>query len=227
LSVYKKFLQNEEIQKIHGAINNLDILVSCHGRGHALTVVDTAEYILTEMGFDNETVEMGKTAALLHDIGVIAGRWEHAKKSAALARVFLGGAACFSCEEIEVILQAIYDHSDGENIVSAIGAAVIIGDKTDLSRRRIFPDAARDPIYKNLMEMSAVDLKISERNLTVDFIVTKNFDEELFIRDYVYEYKKGYELTIKAAKFLGLGCRFLINQCDKGFYFTPTEKEPY
>ncbi|MCL2357734.1 MAG: hypothetical protein FWC70_11405 [Defluviitaleaceae bacterium] len=244
--MYEKFLHNPEIEKIHGAINGLyaDILLGCHGRQHALTVVETTAQVLAETGHDAQTIELGKIAALLHDIGVIAGRHKHAQKSAALARVFLedekmcelrnigtrrqipskpGEVSCAtkkpgnSCEtEIsghlgEMLLQAIADHSDGENICSAIGAAVIIGDKTDLSKQRIFPDVT-DPIYKNLRELEAVELEIAPKMLVVNFIGTKNFDEELFIRDYVHEYKKGYDLTKKAAKFLGMEYEFQIKR---------------
>ncbi|MCL1845397.1 MAG: HD domain-containing protein [Defluviitaleaceae bacterium] len=222
--MYDNFLQNPEIAGILDAINNLhaDNLVSCHGRGHALAVVRAAEYVLRAVGCDSRVVEMGKVAAVLHDIGNIAGRWEHAKKSAGLARVFLKGSDLFSREEIGLILQAIEDHSDGENISSAIGAAVIIGDKTDLSRRRIFPYVT-DPIYKNLMEMTEVDLKICGEFLTVNFIVTQDFSREFFILDFVHEYKKGYELTIKAAEFLGRRARFQINGDGGDFDFSPAD----
>ena len=41
----------------------------CHGRYHTMAVVDIAEHILKSLSYDSRTVELGKIAALLHDIG--------------------------------------------------------------------------------------------------------------------------------------------------------------
>lgn len=209
--MYEKFFTDGDINKILGAINELhsDVLCCCHGKYHAMQVVATTENILESLGFDARTVELGKIAAFLHDIGCIAGRWKHAEKSAALAGVFLSGADLWESER-GMIVQAIADHSDGKNISSAVGAAVLIADKTDISRGRIFLREDIDEIHKNLLEVEKVDIKISDGRMTINYITTEKFSRDIFVNDFI-SYKKPWKLPKKAAKFLGLRCRFKIN----------------
>ncbi|MCL1878223.1 MAG: HD domain-containing protein [Defluviitaleaceae bacterium] len=206
--MYEKYLNNSEISKIIDAINEMHrgSIVSCHGRGHAMRVVAAAEQILVGLNFDARTVEMGKIAALLHDIGNIAGRRKHAKKSAALAKIFLSRED-FLRRERDAIVQAIVDHSEGKKISSAIGAALIIADKIDISRRRIFPLSEPDVLHKNLLELEDVTLSISEKIISINYIGTKKFSKELLMR----EYKKGFILPMLAAEFLGCEWRILFN----------------
>ncbi len=107
---------NMILDNINEVINKVEkgMLRGCHGRYHAMFVVDTVEYILKSLSYDSRTVEMGKIAALLHDIGNIAGRSNHACKSAALAAVFLENLEDLLSNEKDMIVQAIEDHSDGE-----------------------------------------------------------------------------------------------------------------
>jgi HD superfamily phosphodiesterase len=217
--VYENFLNNGEINKILANINEMhkDEIMSCHGKGHALTVVATAEKILQSFACDARTVELGKIAALLHDIGCIAGRWEHAKKSAALARVFLNDADFLSREERDVIVQAIEDHSAGKNISSAVGAALLIADKTDLSGQRILPMENLDTVHKNLLEVETIDIQVSEKNVTINYITTKKFSIDILVADFITEYQKAYTIPRKAAKYFGCDCIFKFNGVEENF----------
>lgn len=214
--MYEKYRKNADINKILDAINEVhkDILPSCHGQIHAQFVIDAAEQILRGAGCNERVVELGKIAALLHDVGVIAGRWRHAQKSAALAAVFLDVPG-FSAEERRMIVQAIEDHSGGKNIQSEIGAALLIADKIDISRQRIFDTGnSIDSFHKNLREIEEVALQISEKAITINYITTENFSKDLLISAFQNEYKKGCKLPKKAAKFLGRKCRFEINSVE-------------
>ncbi|MCL1845115.1 MAG: HD domain-containing protein [Defluviitaleaceae bacterium] len=206
--MYEKYLNDGDIAKILDGINEMHRgeIVSCHGRGHAMRVVAATEQVLSELGYDARTVEMGKIAALLHDIGIIAGRRKHAKKSAALAKIFLSRDD-FSPNEKSSIVQAIDDHSDGKKICSAIGAALVIADKIDISRNRIFDLPNLDAVHKNLLELEDVVLSVSDKIISVNYIGTPNFSPELLIRDF----KKVFKLPRRAAKFLGCKWRVHFN----------------
>lgn len=181
-----------------------DMFAACHGRYHAMSVVDTTEHILKSLSYDYRIVELGKIAALLHDIGNIAGRWNHARKSAVLARVSFDGSDHLREEEKDMIVQAIEDHSDGENISSAIGAALLIADKVDISKRRILPVETIDAWHGNLLEIEKVDLHISTKSISINFLTTDAFSKELLIDGY----RKGYDIPIRAAKYLGCACNY-------------------
>jgi len=123
LDTYNQFYGDGTL-KIQDTINNMwDYYVVCHGKYHALFVADTVEYILASLSYDTKIIELGKIAGLLHDIGCIVGRWNHAEMSAAIASVWLE-ATPLSQEEKTIIIQAIKNHSKGQIYSSAVDAAL-------------------------------------------------------------------------------------------------------
>jgi len=184
----------------------------CHGRYHAMFVVNTVERILKSLSYDLRFIELGKIAALLHDIGCITGRWNHAKKSAVLAEVFLSGSIQFLPEEINMIVQAIEDHSNGVRISSAMGAALLIADKVDFSRKRNLPSKNVDAGYQNNLEIESVEIDISEKVISINSITTKAFSIDIFKSGYTR-----YNMVLKASEFLGCTCRFLFNDKEEMF----------
>ncbi|MCL2198950.1 MAG: HD domain-containing protein [Defluviitaleaceae bacterium] len=213
IDVYEIYRNDSDINTIINNINEMlhkyamekDVFLACHGRAHAMFVVDRAEYILKSLGYDDKTVKLGKIAALLHDIGNIAGRWNHARKSAALAAVFLDGH--FSVEEKNMIVQAIDDHSNGENISSVVGAALLIADKLDVSKKRILNWENLDGFTKKMLEIDDVSIEITGKAMTINYVTNKNFCKASFIDDY----KKGFSIPRKAAKYLCCECVFQFN----------------
>ncbi len=197
------------LDNINEMLNKMEkgMLRGCHGRYHTMFVVDTVEYILKSLSCDSKTVELGKIAALLHDIGNIAGRWNHARKSAVLAAVFLDGLEDLLPNDKDTIVQAIDDHSDGENILSAIGAALLIADKVDISKRRRLHVESIDDWYRNLLQIEDVDINVSGGAMTINFITSGAFSKEAFVNGY----KKAFNLMKKAAEYLGCICHYQFN----------------
>ena len=182
-------------------------IYACHGKYHTCFVINTAEYILQSLSYSSKIVDLGKTAALLHDIGIIAGRKNHAQKSVALASVFLNDYSSILPDEKEMILQAVEDHSKGINISSAIGAALIIADKADISKNRLLPDKKLDAWHENLLNLRKVEINIANSAVFINFITSKDFSKPLFIE----VHNKYISLPIKASSFLGCSCHFMIN----------------
>jgi len=182
-------------------------IFACHGRYHTYFVINTVEYILQSLSYSSKIVDFGKTAALLHDIGIIAGRKNHAKKSAVLASVFLNEYSSIFPDEKEMIIQAVDDHSKGINISSAIGAALIIADKTDISGKRLLHNKKLDAWHENLSNLRKVEINITNSVVAINFITTKEFSKPLFIE----VHNKYISLPIKASSFLGCSCHFMIN----------------
>ena len=185
--------------------------IGCHGRYHTMYVVDTVEYILLSLFYDARTIELGKIVALLHDIGTIAGRKNHAQKSAALASVLLDETTRVLPKERDFIINAIYDHSEGKNISSALGAALLIADKTDISKKRLLPDKTLDDWHKNIMEIENVDINISGKVISIYYLTTDKFSEKIFAS----ESAKFHSIPKRAAIFLDCACHFQINDEEK------------
>jgi len=206
MGIYEKYCNDRDINKILDTVNDINkgIITGCHGRYHVMFVVDMVEHILGSLSYDARTVALGKIAALMHDIGNVAGRRNHAQKSAALAAVFLGDSHDLSLEEKNVIVQAVADHSEGENISSAVGAALLIADKVDLSCKRILPVDNIDDWHKNLLEIRDVEVRVAGDEIAVNYIATDAFLADALIGKYT-------EVPTKAARYLGLACQILVN----------------
>ena len=172
MGIYEEY-HSEGIFKILDAINRMwDYYVVCHGKYHALFVADTIEYLLKSLSYDARTIEIGKIAGLLHDIGCIVGRWNHASMSAAIVTVWLEASQVLLPEEKNIIIQAIKDHSEGKDLSSAVGAALLFADKIDCSKKRNLSPEPNHVRYKELSIIDDVEVNISEKILTIN---TKDF----------------------------------------------------
>ena len=203
MDIYKEFYGDGSL-KIQDAINNMwDYYVVCHGKYHALFVADTTEYLLKSLSYDARTIEIGKVAGLLHDIGCIVGRWNHASMSAAIVSVWLEASQVLLPEEKNIIIQAIKDHSEGKDLSSAVGAAVLFADKIDVSKKRNLSPEPNHPRYKELSTIDDVEVNISDKIITINYVTN-----ELFSID---KSKHPYCLLVMAANYLGCDCHFHIN----------------
>lgn len=210
MDIYKEY-HNDDILKILDAINDKyrDYDVMCHGRYHALFVADTAEYILKSLAYDARTIELGKIAGLLHDIGCIVGRRKHASMSAAIVSVWLEDSVVLLPEEKNVIIQAIKEHSGDKEISSAVGAAILFADKIDYSKKRNLTPEPNHRRYKYLSTIDDVEVNISSKAITVNYITNDIFS--------IDKNKQPYNLLIAAAQYFGCTCHFQINGKEVSF----------
>ena len=186
MTAFEKYRGDTNINQILDTINetNKSVFAACHGRYHAFFVVEKVAYILEALGYDARTVELGKIAALLHDIGNVAGREWHACKSVGLASVFFDVPDVFDEAEKKAMLHAIKDHSKGAEINSPMGAALVMADKMDISKARILPGVNIDPWHRNLLEIESADIFIENKHIILQFLTTPAFSEKVLMDDY-------------------------------------------
>src|SRR5204862_3158613 len=98
---------------------------------------DGARFILKSLGQEPRRAEVAAVAAYLHDIGNVVTREKHGQTGALIAKDILEELG-FDLKEIAVIMGAIANHEEAEGglPVSAVSAAVIIADKSDVHRSR-------------------------------------------------------------------------------------------
>ena len=132
-------IKNEEVQAfVNASQKQLEALgYTEHSNRHIGIVSKRTGEILEKLGFDERTIELGKIAGYLHDIGNCVNRVDHAHTGAILAYNILKEIG-MSAEERTEIMMAIGNHDEKSgNAVSAISAALILADKADVHRTRV------------------------------------------------------------------------------------------
>ena len=183
-----------------------------HSFAHVMLVAETAGYILKTMGHDDRTVELGKIAGYLHDIGNLVNRKDHAQSGAVMAWSILNDMKCDPAE-MATIVTAIGNHDEGTGVpVNTVAAAMILADKSDVRRSRVRnTDISKfdihDRVNYSVIESS---LKINDEktSVTLELTVDTEFGS---VMDYFEIFLTRMILCRKAAEKLGLQFKLVIN----------------
>lgn len=173
-----------------------------HGFVHINNVLKNAERLVDVFSLTEREKNMLFVACLLHDIGYLKNRDNHAFYGAVLARKYLKNKAfCKHC--VEKICDAISSHggkneSDYDDVVSR---CLIIADKLDFVSSRynenLLEDENKRKIFLNVVDTF---LKYKDNCVSLCIVISKNFDKVLF------ENSKYY---LKLVSFLELLCKKL------------------
>lgn len=136
---YKYIKQNPDIMEyIRRADKTLEALgYTEHSFAHVEKVAQTAGMILSELGYPERQTELARIAGIMHDIGNVINRIDHAQSGAVMAFRLLDNLN-MPADEICSVISAIGNHDESTAMpVDPISAALIIGDKTDVRRSRV------------------------------------------------------------------------------------------
>ena len=183
-----------------------------HSYAHVGTVAVRASELLRDLGYDERTVELTRIAAHLHDIGNVVNRVDHSQSGALIAFRILDNLG-MSASEIAEIVTAIGNHDEGTGVpVSALAAALIIADKSDVRRTRVRNHDFSTFDIHDRVNYSVTDSKLSLTDggkavtlyLTVDTSISSimNYFEIFLVR---------MKLCRQAAESLGLNFELVIN----------------
>ena len=214
-------LKDEEVKTIINNVNNVIIVnnCGCHGMGHITRVMNYVETILTGINCDEHTIELGKIAAYLHDIGAIMGKQGHAERSADFALMYLKKINMKN-EDIHIIEHAIRNHSGGTNLESVIGAALTFADKIDMQKSRMMRFKENNYFHDNIKHMLDIKLKVDDKNIIVNIITDNQFDYNS-----LKDYSKMIIKPIEMSKYLERNCIFQIDNKEIDLYKIVTEKD--
>ena len=108
-----------------------------HGHRHVGVVASITRYIMERLETTPREIELAQIAAYLHDIGNVVTRLNHPMHGGAIAFTLLNEMG-MDCGEIAPILGAIGNHEElTGGPVSAMSAALIIADKSDVHYSRV------------------------------------------------------------------------------------------
>ena len=188
-----------------------------HSFAHVGSVAEKTGYILQTMGYPERTVELGKIAGYLHDIGNLVNRVDHSQSGAIMAFRMLDRWD-FPPEEISLIVTAIGNHDEGTGVpVNPIAAALILADKSDVRRSRVrTKDISSFDIHDRVnYSVTRSELKINEAKTIVKLklSVDTHFSPVL---DYFAIFTNRMLLCRQAAEALGLQFKLIINEQHLG-----------
>ncbi len=183
-----------------------------HGRRHIGIVSQIAGEILEKLGYSENEIELARIAGYLHDIGNAINRMDHAHTGAILAYDILKRLG-MSLEDSAEIMMAIGNHDENSGTaVSAVSAALILADKSDVHRSRV-----RNENLSRFDIHDRVNYAVEESNVEVD-AVNKKIYLKLKIDTEICPVIKYFEIFLdrmlmckKAASYLDIWFHLEIN----------------
>ena len=205
---------NEEVQAfVNASQKQLKALgYTEHSNRHIGIVSKRTEEILTKLGYDEHTIELGKIAGYLHDIGNCVNRVDHAHSGAILAYNILKEMG-MPAPDITEIVMAIGNHDEGTGTaVSAISAALILADKSDVHRDRVVNTnmSTFDMHDRVNYAVTKAELEVDEQAKKV--ILKLTIDTEICpVLDYFQIFMDRTMMSKYAAKYLQIWFELVIN----------------
>lgn len=184
-----------------------------HGFAHVTMVAETAGYILQTLNYPARTVELVKIAGYLHDIGNLVNRVDHSQSGALIAYRMLTEMG-FPPEEIGMVVTAIGNHDEGTGVpVSALAAALILADKSDVRRNRVQAEDESDYDIHDRVNYSVTkaELKINEAHTIIKLKLSIDTHYGS-VMEYFEIFMQRMILCRKAAAKLGLQFKLIINE---------------
>lgn len=183
-----------------------------HGHRHAGVVSTITRHILEKNGASARDAELGQIAAYLHDIGNVINRHDHPITGAGLAYRILDDMQ-MPVEEIAPILGAIGNHEELVGTpVSAMSAALIIADKSDVHYSRV-----QNPILETYdihdrvnaaVQKSRVEIDSEKRDITLILEIDTSFAT---VMEYFEIFLSRMVMCRKAADILGFRFALSVN----------------
>lgn len=183
-----------------------------HGLAHVGLAADRAAQVLQSVGCSERVIELGKIAAYLHDIGNLVNRNDHAHTGAIMAGDILEEMG-MDYSEVADVMSAIGNHDEHTGTpISPMAAALIIGDKTDVRRNRVrYPLQRSNDIHDRVNgAVTKTDFQIqSEQQLITLELEVDTAQSD--VMEYFQIFLTRMQMCQKAARFLGLKFRLIIN----------------
>ena len=207
-------INNEEVQAfVNASQKQLKALgYTEHSYRHIGIVSKRTGEILQKLGYDERTIELGKIAGYMHDIGNCVNRVDHAHTGAILAYNILKEMGMDAGERTEIMM-AIGNHDEGTGTaVSNISAALILADKSDVHRDRVINTNMSTFDIHDRVNYAVTDAKLDINEKERKVIVTLTIDTQICpVLDYFQIFMDRTMMSKYAAKYLNIWFELVIN----------------
>lgn len=183
-----------------------------HGFRHAGIVAETARNIIVSLGQDGRTAELAAIAGYLHDVGNSVNRLGHPDTSALMAYNLLSEIG-MPPKEIAQVIAAIGNHEEEHGApISAIGAALIIADKSDVHHSRV---QNQNPLTFDIHDRVNFSvqhsmLRVDTENKSINLELTTD-ERSASVMEYFEIFLTRMLMCRRAADFFGYKFKLIIN----------------
>ncbi len=183
-----------------------------HGQRHAGLVGTIGCNILTELGYAERTCHLAHIAGYLHDIGNAIHRENHALSGSLMAWQILLRMG-MGPEECVTVMNAIGNHEEERGFATtAVSAALIIADKSDVHRSRVQnPDVAAFDIHDRVNYASTrsfVRVSAEEKVIALELQIDTEYAQVI---EYFEIFLSRMTMVRQAVQFLGCEFQLIIN----------------
>jgi hypothetical protein len=183
-----------------------------HGERHVGLVAHIAYNILKRLGHPERDAQLAAIAGYLHDIGNAVNRDHHAQTGAVMAMQLLHEMGMSDIEVVRVIGAIGNHHENDGDPVSAVAAALILADKSDVHRTRVRnPDMIKFDIHDRVnyaVEKSFLNVDEAAKMITLELTVDTAISQ---VMEYFEIFMTRMLASRKAAKFLGTSFGLSVN----------------
>lgn len=197
---YTDILNSEYFKETYTKIEELkkDYYVN-HGFLHINGVIENAKYLAEVFSLDLRQKELLLVASVLHDIGYLMGREEHAKNGGILAYEYLKGK--MSDADVKLVCDAISSHGGkcDEDYLSPVSRCLILADKFDFSKVRYKDDGKEHsslPLFKSIEKVHLRKENLNNYKLDI-YSTNKNLFDGI---EDNYFFKKLFEVFARFKK---------------------------
>lgn len=183
-----------------------------HGFRHASIVAETAHSIIASLGQGARQAELAAISGYLHDIGNAVNRLGHPDTSAIMAFTLLNEIG-MPATEIAQVIAAIGNHEEELGApVSAISAALIIADKSDVHHSRV---QNQNPLTFDIHDrvnfsVQKSALRVDTANKSINLELTTD-EQSASVMEYFEIFLSRMLMCRRAADFFGYKFKLIIN----------------
>ncbi|MDD5259178.1 MAG: phosphohydrolase [bacterium] len=183
-----------------------------HGHRHANLVSNIAQNVLSHLKYTERLAELAAVAGYLHDVGNVISRVDHGISSSNIAIMVLRDLN-MDPDEITEIVGAIGNHEEEfGDPVSAVAAALILADKSDVHRSRVRnPNMVMFDIHDRVnyaAEKSFLRVDADKRIITLEITIDTTISQ---VMEYFEIFLSRMVISRRAAKFLECNFSLMIN----------------
>lgn len=183
-----------------------------HGERHVSLVAHIAFNVLKRLGYPERDAELAAIAGYLHDVGNLVNRELHAQTGALMAMAMLGDMGMPDIEIVRVMSAIGNHHENDGDPVSAVAAAVILADKSDVHRTRVRnADMIKFDIHDRVnyaVEKSFLNVNEQEKQITLELTIDTKISQ---VMEYFEIFMTRMQASRKAATFLGTTFGLAVN----------------
>ncbi|MGI6295639.1 MAG: HD domain-containing protein [Armatimonadota bacterium] len=186
-----------------------------HGFRHAGIVAETAHSIMAGLGQGPREAELAAIAGYLHDIGNAVSRQGHTDSAAIMAFMLLNEMG-MPASEIALIIAAIGNHEEEiGSPVSAISAALILADKSDVHHSRV---QNQNPLTFDIHDrvnysVQRSNLRVDTENKSINLELTTD-EKSASVMEYFEIFLSRMLICRRAADYFGYKFKLVINGVD-------------